>query len=168
MKYFLLLVAVCVTLLSCNNFHHVDKSKSFNQFDFSYNDFFTTCFSIKFTQGDTVFIQQHFAPFSDTLKSSKNYYAVLNKVERQKIDSFLFEMNFATYDTSYYESYEDGHYYQFFISNDSLQKTVFVHSDSIPTELKAFAYWIVATKRKLKHYRIDTTMDFGSLIFFFL
>ena len=166
MKIFILLIIFCVTIISCENSTQIEKAKTFNQFDFSYNNFFTTCFSIKFTQDDTVFIQQHFASFSDTLKSDKTYFAILNNSEKQTLDSFINKMNFAVYDTSYYQSYEDGDYYQFFISNDTIQKTIFVHSDSIPKELKAFGYWIVATKQKLKHFPIDTTVVFGSLKYF--
>jgi len=163
MKIFILLAILSVTIVRCDNFKQADKAKTFHQFDFSYNNFFTTCFSIKFTQGDTVFIQQHFASFSDTLKRNKNYFAILSNAEKQTFDSIINKMNFALYDTSYYQPYDDGDYYQFFIANDTLQKTIFVHSDSIPKELKTFGYWIVATKEKLKHFPIDTMIVFGSL-----
>jgi hypothetical protein len=163
MKIFILLTILSVTIVSCENSTQVRKAKTFNEFDFSYNNFFTTCFSIKFKQDDTVFIQQHFAAFSDTLKSNKTYFAILSNTEKQTLDSFINKMNFALYDTSYCQPYEDGDYYQFSIANDTLQKTIFVHSDSIPKELKAFGYWIVATKEKLKHFPIDTMVVFGSL-----
>ena len=167
MKLFLLVAVFSLTLTSCDNSKPVNKVTIFNQFDFSYNDFFSTCFSIKFTQGDTVFIRQHWASaFSDSLKSNKNYRAILSDQERERLDSFLTKIKFSTYDTSYYESYEDGHYYEFFINKDTLQKTIFVHSDSIPNELKDFGYWIVATKKKLKLVEIDITLDFGSLKYF--
>ena len=167
MKLFFLVAAFGLTLISCDNSKPIDKKVMFNQFDFSYNDFFSTCFSIKFTKGDTVFIRQHWASaFSDSLKSNKSYRAILSDSDRQRLDSFLTKMKFATYDTSYYESYEDGHYYEFFIKKDTLQKTVFVHSDSIPKELKDFGYWIVATKGKLTLVEIDTTLDFGSSKYF--
>lgn len=164
MKLFFLVATFSLTLTSCDNSKPVDKVTIFNQFDFSYNDFFSTCFSIKFTQGDTVFIRQHWASaFSDSLKSNKNYRGILSDAERERLDSFLTKIKFATYDTSYYESYEDGHYYEFTIKNDTLKKTIFVHSDKIPNELKDFAYWIVVTKKKLKLSEIDTTLDFGNL-----
>ncbi len=164
MKLFFLVAAFSLTLTSCDNSKQVDNVTIFNEFDFSYNDFFSTCFSIKFTQGDTVFIRQHWASaFSDSLKSNTNYRAILGDLERKRLDSFLTRMNFATYDTSYYESYEDGHYYEFFINKDTLQKTIFVHSDSIPNEIKDFGYWIVSTKKKMRLIEIDTTLNFGSL-----
>ena len=167
MKLFFLVAALSLTPTSCENSKSGDKNIMFNQFDFSYNDFFSTCFSIKFTQGDTVFIRQHWASaFSDSLKSNKNYRAILSDPERERLDSFLTKMKFATYDASYYESYQDGHYYEFFINMDTLHKTIFVHSDSIPNELKDFGYWIVATKKKLTLVEIDTTLEFGSLKYF--
>ena len=167
MKFFFLVATFSLKLISCENSKPVNKKMMFNQFDFSYNDFFSTCFSIKFTQGDTVFIRQHWASaFSDSLKSNKNYRAILSDPERERLDSFLIKMKFATYDTSYYESYQDGHYYEFFINKDTLKKTIFVHSDSIPNELKDFGYWIVATKKKLRLVEIDTTLEFGSLKYF--
>ena len=166
MKLFLSLAIIILTIIGCDNSKQIDKRQRFKQFDFSYNDFFTTCFSIKFTKGDTVFIRQHWASMSDTLKPNQNYFAVLTDTERQKLDSFLDKAKFASYDTSYYQSYEDGDYYQFYIANDTIQKTVFVHSDSIPTELKEFGYWIVTTKKNLKHHLADTKNEFGSLKYF--
>lgn len=166
MKLFIPLTVITLTMFGCDNSKHIDKRQRFKQFDFSYNDFFTTCFSIQFTQGDTVFIRQHWASMSDTLKRNQNYFAILTDTERQKLDSFFDKAKFASYDTSYYQSYEDGDYYQFYFSNDTIQKTVFVHSDSIPTELKEFGYWIVATKKNLKHHLADTTKKFGSLKYF--
>jgi hypothetical protein len=137
MKLFICFTILALTFIGCDNSKQADNALTFKQFDFSYNDFFTTCFSIKFTQGDTVFIRQHLAPaFSDSLKSDKYYFATLTTADRLKLDSFLRKMRFSVYDTSYYESYEDGDYYQFFIANDTIQKSIFVHSDSIPTELK--------------------------------
>jgi hypothetical protein len=101
-----------------------------------------------------------------SLKSNKNYRAILSDLERETLDSFLIKMKFATYDTSYYESFQDGHYYEFYINKDTLQKIIFVHSDSIPNELKSFAYWIVAIKKKLRLVEIDSTLEFGSLKYF--
>lgn len=167
MKLFFIIAAFSLALTSCDNPKSAGKKIMFHQFDFSYNDFFSTCFSIKFTQGDTVFIRQHWASaFFDTLKSNKNYRAILSNPERARLDSFLTKMVFVSYDSSYYEYYEDGHYYEFFINKDTFQKTIFVHSDSIPNELKDFGYWIVATKKKLRFIEIDTTLDFGSLKYF--
>ena len=67
------------------------------------------------------------------------------------------------FDTSYYQNYQDGEEYQFFVDKDSIQKTIYVHSDSIPNELKSFGHWIVNLKKNLKLFAIDTVVNFGSV-----
>jgi len=166
MKPNILLTIIILLICGCKNSNYVDRQQKFKQFDFSYNDFFTTCFSIKFTNGDTVFIRQHWASISDSLKINQNYFGILKYTERQKLDSFLDKTKFASYDSLYYEPYEDGEYYQFHFVNDTINKLVFIHSDSIPIELKNLAYWIVKTKKNLKHHLADTLTDFKNLKFF--
>ena len=151
-------------------FHNFSKSsngqlrQTFHSFDFSYNDFFSTCFSIKFTHTDTVFIKQHFAPaFSDTPKSGQSYYAILSDSDMQKRDSFINEINFLMLDTTYYEPYEDGIEYQFYIDKDSIKKLIYVHSDSVPNNVKTFAFWITDLKKKLKVHPVDRIFSFESV-----
>ena len=165
--YFFLVAAVNDDIKWFHNFSKSSNKKlgqAFQSFDFSYNDVFSTCFSIKFTQSDTVFIKQHFAfAFSETPKSGQSYYAILSNIDKQKIDSFINGINFFILDTIYYESYEDGVEYQFFIDKESRRKLVYVHSDSVPTNVKNFAFWIADLKKKLKIYPVDTTFSFESV-----
>ena len=164
MRLIILLAVLGWTFSSCDNSKPLDKPKVFTTFDFSYNDVFSTCFSIKFTKGDTVFIKQHFASaFSDTPKSGQSYYAILADPDKHRLDSFIDKTNFAMFDTSYYQNYQDGEEYQFFVDKDSIQKTIYVHSDSIPNELKSFGHWIVDLKKNLKLFTIDTVVNFGSV-----
>lgn len=159
-----LLIIFIWTLFSCNNSKPIDKPKSFSHFDFSYNDVFSTCFSIKFTQSDSVFIKQHFAPVSsDTPKNGQSYYAILTEKEKQRLDSFINKINFSKLDTSYFESYHDGIEYQFYIDKDSTKKLIYVHSDSLPTDVKTFGFWIADLKKNLKLFKIDTVINFGSV-----
>jgi len=164
MRLIILLAVLRWTFLSCNNSKPLDKPKVFTTVDFSYSDVFSTCFSIKFTHGDTVFIKQHFAPASsDTPKSGQSCYAILSDFDRHRLDSFIDKTNFLMFDTSYYQNYQDGEEYQFFVDKDSIQKTIYVHSDSIPNELKSFGHWIVNLKKNLKLFAIDTVVNFGSV-----
>jgi hypothetical protein len=164
MKFLFLLVIISLTILSCDNQKYSDRQKSFKSFDFSYNDVFSTCFSIKFTQSDTVFIRQHFASaFSDTPKSNTTYYSLLTNIDRTKLDSFLNHIGLLHFDTLYYQSYQDGLDYQFYFDNDTTKKLIRVHSDSVPLPLESFRVWIVTTKKKLLLHQIDTTIDFGSI-----
>ena len=68
-------------------------------------------------------MRQHFSPeLSDFPKRNKSYFAILSKQEREKADSFIRALNFNKYDTTYYQHYEDGIEYEFYISNDTMQK----------------------------------------------
>lgn len=164
MKPAFLLLSFSLAISACDNSHKIDKPQTFKTFDFSYNDFFNSCFSIKFTHGDTAFIRQYFAPtFSDTPKSNQSYYALLADSVRQRIDSFINKINFAKVDTSYYQPYEDGIEFQFYIDKDSIQKIIYVHSDSIPDDIRIFAFWIANLKKKLELRTIDTTINFESV-----
>ncbi len=164
MKFLFLLIIFSLTILGCDHQKQSKRQKSFKAFDFSYNDVFSTCFSIKFTLGDTVFIRQHFASaFSDTPKSNTTYYSLLANSERTKLDSFLNFTDLLHFDTLYYQSYEDGLDYQFYFDNDTAKKIIRVHSDSVPAQLETFRRWIVNTKKRLLLHQIDTTINFGSL-----
>jgi hypothetical protein len=149
--------------MSCDNSKKTLRHESFQSFDFTYDDVFSTCFSIKFLQSDTAFIRQHFASaFSDNLKSETSYYALLSKADRLTLDSFINTIPFDQYDTSYYEDYQDGIDYQFYIQKDKINKSIRVHSDSVPSVLKEFKNWIVEKKEKLQLLPIDTTIHFES------
>lgn len=139
------------------------KQNSFQSFDFSYNDVFSTCFSIKFLQSDTVFIRQHFASmFADSLKSNTSYYALLSKSDKSKLDSFINVIPFSKYDTAYYQEYQDGIDFLFYIEKDTLKKLIRVHSDSVPSALIDFKNWIVKKKEKLWLHQFDTIIHFES------
>ena len=165
--FVVLIVLIGLTVATCNNIENPERKKSFNSFDFSYNDVFSTCFSIKFTHSDTVFIKQHFASFfSDTPKSKTTYYAMLTQTDKTKLDSFITQSKFGSLDTLYYQSYQDGIDYQFYFDNDTIKKLIRVHSDSVPTQLKALKNWILDTKERLQLHQVDTTIDFKSTKYF--
>jgi hypothetical protein len=162
MKQIVISFIVLTLVFGCNQPER--KSKIFNDFDFSYNDVFSTCFSIKFTQGDTVYIRQHFSPsFSDLPPADTSYVSVLQSKDRERLDSFIKATNFNKYDSVYYEGYQDGIEFQFFIVNDSTRRRIYVHSMTAPKELYLFAKYIVETKKRLKHTPVDTVINYGSL-----
>jgi hypothetical protein len=167
MKFLFYFLILSLTNLNCNNQNKNKSQKSFNSFDFSYNDVFSTCFSIKFTQSDTVFIRQHFSSaFSSTSKSNTTYYALLSNIDRIKLDSFISHTKFISFDTLYYQSYEDGIDYQFYFEKNLIKKYIRVHSDSVPAQLEKLRIWIVNTKGKLSLHEVDTAISFESLKYF--
>jgi hypothetical protein len=164
--YFFLVATVNDDIKWFRNFSKSSNQKllkPFKTFDFTYNDVFSTCFSIKFLQSDTALIRQHFASsFSENLKSETSYYTLLTKSDRSTLDSFINAIPFDKYETAYYEDYQDGIDYQFYIENDTIKKSIRVHSDSVPSALTNFKNWIVKRKQEFKLYQVDTTIHFES------
>ncbi|MFT4015364.1 MAG: hypothetical protein QM668_00260 [Agriterribacter sp.] len=170
---FLIAAAIYFFLVAAVNddikwFHNFSKSsnqkllKPFQAFDFTYNDVFSTCFSIKFLQSDTALIRQHFTSSSDNLKIGTSYYTLLSKEDKKIIDSFISTIPFQTYDTSYYEYYQDGIDYQFYIEKETIQKRIRIHSNSVPSALADFKDWIVKRKQQYQLHQFDTTIYFES------
>jgi len=148
---------------ACSNTVQPELRPNYQSVDFSYNDAFSTSFSIRFTQSDTVFIRQHFASFfSDTPQSNTSYYAFIRKTDRIMLDSFMTHVNYVGFDSVYYQSYVDGIDYQLYVEKDGISKTIKVHSDSVPEQLNDLAQWIVETKKTLPLFKIDTMLVFES------
>ena len=141
---------------------------AFTAFDFSYDAVFSESFSIKFTQGDTVFVNQRFTRSGD-LKRNATYYSLLNGQDRNEVDSFVNSIDFSKFKDRYDEPYmQDGTEYQFYIEKDTMRRTIYGLGDSVPPQLSSFANWLASLKSKLKLTPIDTTIDFGSSKHFIL
>ena len=162
-KAYVLTFFACLTIMGCDNLSK--KESVFKEFDFSYGNTFETCFSIKFTQGDTVFIREHWTSEYDTkLKSKTNYVSIIRHTDRITLDSLIKSINFSKFDTVYYEDYADGRQYKYYIKNQHIDKTVYVHSyHNVPSELDSLTHWIYNLKSNLKLKKIDTTLSFGSV-----
>ena len=123
----------------CRIVNKQHKHPTFDSFDFTYNNVFSNCFSIKFTQGDTVYIKRHFvASLEDSAYAKASYYALLSKYQTNKLDSFIRAIDFSAYDSSYLDGSQDGLTYQFYIRRDTIVKTIFVHSRQAPGQLLRF------------------------------
>jgi hypothetical protein len=154
--------ATCL-LTGCDISQKPVQQESVESIDFTYNDVFSTCFSIKYSQSDTAYIRQHFtSSFSDNLESETSYLTLLTQADRITLDSFINKIPFHSYDTSYYEDYQDGIDYQFYIQKNNLKKCIRVHSDNVPSALTDFKNWIVKRKEQYALHRVDTTIYFES------
>lgn len=147
---------------SCKKPFEKRKIATFEDLDFSYNDYFTYNYSIKFTQSDTVFIKYHWVSRYSEKKINTIYQAVINNQNRLKFDSLIRNINFQLLDTVYYQDYQDGDEYKIFFNKDHISKTIYAHSDSTPEEFKELSYWIVGLNKDLKLQRIDTNINFIS------
>ncbi len=159
MRFYILFYFATFLLTSCDNSKKTVRQESFQSIDFTYNDVFSTCFSIKFSQSDTAYIRQHFASsFSDNLESETSYYTLLSNADKITLDSFIQTIPFDRYDTTYYEDYQDGRDYQFYIHKGTLKKNIRVHSDTVPSALTDFKNWIVKNKELYVLHYVDTNM----------
>lgn len=159
------LLLLCILYAKCMHSER-ERQHSFDSFDFSYNDVFSRCFSIRFTSGDTVFIRYHFSSRdADNRKSNTTYFGLLSSLDRKVLDSFINHTNFADLDTLYYQDYQDGLDYQFYVRKDTIEKLIRVHtihSDSTTKQLDAFMNWISEKSDTLKLVEMDTVISFVS------
>src|SRR5688572_11621446 len=89
---------------SCNI--SITPDPPFQQFEFYYNNTWTSAFSLKLTASDTVYIRQHFASnhyqkINTSITSNASYFGILSPMEKMKLDSFIRHLNFSEYDSSY-------------------------------------------------------------------
>lgn len=159
----LLILFLLIFLNSC-------RQKSFDKFDFSFENTFETDFSISFNKSDTVFIRENWSrnDIYDNIpapKSKTNYFSILTTDERKKLDSFLITTNFKRYNVKYSENFTDGSAYCFYYKKNEFEKKIFVRSLNPPKELDDFAYWIYTTKKKLKLTKIKKELKFKSNIY---
>lgn len=105
MKYWITIGSLVLFAASCEQ----HKKPVFNSFEFSSACFKCPSYSIKFTQGDTVFMRIYFVhDYQSTLKANTTYFAVLSSAQKNTLDSFIENTDFQKFDTSYYENYQDG------------------------------------------------------------
>lgn len=142
-------------------------SPSFTEFDFSYNDTWSSSFSIRFTPSDTVYVRQHFwygnhiASQTD-LKEGTTYIGLLNKEQTRRLDSFITHLDIKKYATWYIEDVQDGTSYDFYLKTDSIEQSIGLYGVSVPAPLLAFGQWIFETKEQLILSAVDTGIKFRS------
>jgi hypothetical protein len=150
-----------IAFLSCTN-----KENDFDSFEYSYAGTFSTVFSIKFTNSDTIFLREHWNSGGNENiqfpKPETNYFAVLTKLQRNELSNLIKKMNFKTINSEYFENYSDGSAFNIVIRKGKFKKKVFVHSHNIPKELDSLSGWIYYTKMKLKLTEINKKLEFES------
>lgn len=157
----ILILLILILLMGC-------KKQEFDEFDFSYGNTFETDFSIKFSnKNDSIFLYENWAPENNQLPRSKtSYISALNKSQKLKLDSFISNIDFKSLDTLYFEKYQDGEYYNFFIKKGKIRKTIKVHSHDAPQSLSSFAHWIYKTKKSLQLTETPRSFEFKSQNFY--
>ena len=162
MKQKIFIICISIFLISCS-----DKEKDFDSFEYSFAGTFSTVYSIKFTDSDTVFMREHWN--SGRYENGKfpkertNYFALLNIQQRNELSELLQKINFKKVDSEYFENYSDGSAFQLVIKKGNFEKKIFVHSHKIPKELDSLSRWINYTKRKLKLTETNREFEFKSV-----
>ena len=163
MKKRLFIIALLTILVSCSK-----REKDFDSFEYSYGGTFSTVYSIKFTENDTIFLREHWnaSEIFDSKKIPKektNYFAILTKQQRNQLSELLSKIDFRKIKSEYFEDYSDGSAYEIIIKKDTFKKTVFVHSHNAPKELDSLSRWIYITKGNLKLIETDKKLNFESI-----
>ena len=156
-------ILILTILFSCSK-----KDKDFDSFEYSYSGTFSTVFSIKFTENDSVFLREHWNASEryggpKFPKAKTNYFAIITKEQRNQLSELLNRIDFKKINSEYFEDYSDGSAYQIIIAKNNVKKTVLVHSHSVPKELDSLSKWIYKTKQNLKLIEINKEFDFESI-----
>lgn len=162
MKQKIFIICISIFFISCS-----EKEKDFDSFEYSFAGTFSTVYSTKFTDSDTVFMREHWN--SGRYENGKfpkertNYFALLNIQQRNELSELLQKINFKKVDSEYFENYSDGSAFQLVIKKGNFEKKIFVHSHKIPKELDSLSSWINYTKRKLKLTETNREFEFKSV-----
>lgn len=166
MKRILLITVVVFVFLGCKK---EEANVKFKYFDFSFNDTFGTCFSVKFAPNDSVYIREHWNAndvwdSTNIPKGKTNYIALISEKDRETLSELISKTNLKTYNSIYDENYSDGRFYTFYIDKDSIKKSIAIHSykSDVPKDLDSLAKWIYNWKKKVKLTQTNKKLVFFS------
>lgn len=166
MKKIALLITITAILFGCKK---EEAPAKFKYFDFSYNNTFETCFSVKFTPNDSVYIREHWNgnnafDSANIPRIKTNYIALISKEDKKALIELISKTQLKKYKSEYYQDYSDGEYYIFYIDKDSIKKSIAIHShkNDIPKDLDSLANWIYTWKKKVKLIETNKKLDFFS------
>ena len=158
MKLKLIILLSLALLISCSK-----KEKDFDSFEYTYSGTFSTVFSLKITDKDSVFLREHWNNGNiEYPKSETNYFAIINEKQRTELTKLIRKIDFRKINSEYYENYLDGSAFQIFIRKGKFEKRVLVHSYKIPKELESLSDWLNNTKQNLKLTKTSKNLKFIS------
>jgi hypothetical protein len=161
MKLKLIIIVVFITIISCKR-----KEEVFDVLEYSYAGTFSTVFSLKFTESDTIYLREHWnKEWEENIKYPKaktNYFAIITEQQKNELRNLVEKIDFKKIETEYYENYSDGSSFEIIIKKGKFEKKVNVHSYKIPSELDTLANWINETKDNLKLTKTNKKLIFKS------
>ena len=157
-----LLISITLFCFCCKK----EEKPAYKYFEFSYDNTFETCFSMKITPGDSVYIREHwngnyiFDSITPPIEKT-NYIALITKNQRKELNELIAKIQLLNTDTIYYENYVDGRTYSLYIDKDSIKKTITVHShNNVPKALNSLGGWIYQFKTKAKLIKTNKKLNF--------
>lgn len=150
MRNVTIIAFISLFLFSCTK-----KENTIDLLDYSFSGTFSQVYSLKINQTDTVYIHQEWMGYrlkngiSDP-KDKTNYYAILNKKEKEKLFNYIEKVNLFKYKSEYsLEHIIDGSTYIIDITKDNKNKMISVYGGGAPKEIDSIAILVNNLKQKL-------------------
>lgn len=154
MKYYSLLILI-TSLYSCSKKETTEAP--FDAFVYSFSDSQNN-FSIKFTPGDTVYMQKREA------FAKKNFYALTEGPDKDSIVALTGQIDFEAYENIHETpSARDGMAIKFYAIKDGKGQSVYAFSGSESQKLFRIAVKFTEFAKRFHFEPTDTKVDFGNL-----
>ncbi|GGA67946.1 hypothetical protein GCM10008015_05910 [Flavobacterium palustre] len=143
-----------------------EEKPNYKYFEFSFDNTFGSCFSLKFRPNDSIYIREHWNSKTvwDSIsppREKTNYIAIISQQQRKVLNYLISKIQLKKCDSIYYENYVDGRTYSIFIDKDSVKKLIKVHSyNNVPNELDSLGAWLYQFKTKAKLIETTKKLDF--------
>ncbi|MGQ2982710.1 hypothetical protein [Flavobacterium sp.] len=152
-QYYIL--ALLIVLTACSKKETTDAP--FDAFVYSFTDSQNN-FSIKFTSGDTVYMQKR----QGLLK--KNFYALATASDKDSIIALTGKVDFTAYEKSpEAPKAKDGVAIKFYTIKDGKERSVYAFSVSNSEKLFPLAVKFTEFAKRFNFEPIDKNVDFGDL-----
>lgn len=156
--YFLKFLLVFLSFLSgCNKNPEEDI-----QLDFTHIENFDEAYSLRFTGTDTILVRQYWITNGPS-GSNKNYFAILDDQEKNRLRELIKEINISILDTVYPKSSKlDGSFVGIFLKNDFQSATFYPQKRKESKEVKNLIEYISGIKKTLELKPTNSQIDFKS------
>lgn len=161
MKKSIFLLAIIFIVLGCKK---EESNERFKYFEFSFDNSSKTSFSIQLIPNDSIYLREYLIGYlnSEILIREKNYIATISKEDRKQLYSLISKIQVEKYDSIYNSNLKDGRSYHFYIIQDSIKKSIYIHSDksNVPKELDSLGNWIYKWRKKTKLIKTNKNLIF--------
>lgn len=152
------IVLICA-VLSCSRL--ASGEESFTTLDLSYNNTFSTAFSLKLNDAnDTVYVKQDFTNGHGL--QPRSYYAIVHDDVKRLLISQAESVLLLHPDSLYDEGLQDGEEYKICIVGSEANSCVRVHTLNLPQNAKLFAEHLIDFKDRLTYHKLEREIHYAS------